>query len=124
MRFQGQYFDSETGLHYNRHRDYSPDTGRLITADPIGLAGGLNSYRYTPNPVNWIDPLGLETEGGSPKKQSSAIRGKKRTLPKIKNLWVMYQKLDTGRNYEEVWKLNNKSIALDGRKAKYIVEAK
>ncbi|WP_261921720.1 RHS repeat-associated core domain-containing protein [Shewanella sp. NFH-SH190041] len=59
LRFQGQYFDSETGLHYNRHRYYSPDTGRFITADPIGLAGGLNSYRYAPNPVNWIDPLGL-----------------------------------------------------------------
>lgn len=60
LRFQGQYFDSETGLHYNRHRYYSPDQGRFITQDPIGLAGGLNSYRYVPNPVSWIDPLGLQ----------------------------------------------------------------
>ncbi|HIF9226196.1 TPA: RHS repeat-associated core domain-containing protein [Photobacterium damselae] len=59
IRFQGQYYDSETGLHYNRHRYYSPKTGRFTTVDPIGLAGGLNNYQYVPNPVNWVDPLGL-----------------------------------------------------------------
>ncbi|MDD1796275.1 RHS domain-containing protein [Enterovibrio sp. ZSDZ42] len=59
LRFQGQYFDEETGLHYNRHRYYSPSTGRFVTADPIGLAGGLNNYQYVPNPTGWIDPLGL-----------------------------------------------------------------
>ncbi|WP_026023828.1 RHS repeat-associated core domain-containing protein [Enterovibrio norvegicus] len=59
LRFQGQYFDEETGLHYNRHRYYSPNTGRFITADPIGLAGGLNNYQYVPNPTGWADPLGL-----------------------------------------------------------------
>ncbi len=59
LRFQGQYFDEETGLHYNRHRYYSPNTGRFVTADPIGLAGGLNNYQYVPNPTGWVDPLGL-----------------------------------------------------------------
>ncbi|HIF9226189.1 TPA: RHS repeat domain-containing protein [Photobacterium damselae] len=59
IRFQGQYYDSETGLHYNRHRYYSPKTGRFTTVDPIGLAGGLNNYQYVPNPINWVDPLGL-----------------------------------------------------------------
>ncbi|MFK3774184.1 RHS repeat-associated core domain-containing protein [Pseudomonas sp. NPDC089406] len=59
LRFQGQYFDAETGLHYNRHRYYNPGTGRYLTADPIKLAGGLNSYRYVPNPTGWVDPLGL-----------------------------------------------------------------
>ncbi|WP_228125733.1 RHS repeat-associated core domain-containing protein, partial [Photobacterium damselae] len=42
-----------------RHRYYSPKTGRFTTVDPIGLAGGLNNYQYVPNPVNWVDPLGL-----------------------------------------------------------------
>jgi len=60
LRFQGQYYDDETGLHYNRHRYYDPSLGRFMTQDPIGLAGGLNSYRYVPNPVGWVDPLGLQ----------------------------------------------------------------
>ncbi len=58
LRFQGQYFDEETGLHYNTFRYYDPEVGRFITQDPIGLLGGNNLYRYTPNPVKWIDPLG------------------------------------------------------------------
>ncbi|WP_207780483.1 RHS repeat-associated core domain-containing protein, partial [Pokkaliibacter plantistimulans] len=61
LRFQGQYYDGETGLHYNRHRYYHPGTGHFLTPDPIKLAGGLNHYQYVPNPVNWVDPLGLKT---------------------------------------------------------------
>ncbi|WP_454725509.1 MULTISPECIES: RHS repeat-associated core domain-containing protein [Cupriavidus] len=59
IRFQGQYHDRETGLHYNRYRYYDPGSGRFISKDPIGLAGGFNVYQYAPNPVGWIDPLGL-----------------------------------------------------------------
>lgn len=59
LRFQGQYFDAETGLHYNRHRYYNPSTARYLTPDPIKLAGGLNNYQYVPNPTGWVDPLGL-----------------------------------------------------------------
>ncbi|SQH33894.1 putative Rhs family protein [Pseudomonas mucidolens] len=59
LRFQGQYFDVETGLHYNRYRYYDPQVGRSIGKDPIGFAGGLNVYAYAPNPVEWIDQLGL-----------------------------------------------------------------
>jgi RHS repeat-associated protein len=59
LRFQGQYFDAESGLHYNRHRYYDPSLGRYLTPDPVKLAGGLNQYQYTPNPIGWVDPLGL-----------------------------------------------------------------
>ncbi|SDQ79443.1 RHS repeat-associated core domain-containing protein [Pseudomonas grimontii] len=59
LRFQGQYLDRETGLHYNTFRFYDPDVGRFTTPDPIGLMGGLNLYQYSPNPVSYIDPLGL-----------------------------------------------------------------
>uniref|UniRef100_UPI0015827C56 RHS repeat-associated core domain-containing protein n=1 Tax=Burkholderia diffusa TaxID=488732 RepID=UPI0015827C56 len=59
IRFQGQYHDHESGLHYNRHRYYDPEVGRFISKDPIGYAGGHNLYQYAPNPVEWIDPLGL-----------------------------------------------------------------
>ncbi len=58
LRFQGQYLDRETGLHYNTFRFYDPDIGRFINPDPIGLAGGTNLYRYAPNPMVWIDPWG------------------------------------------------------------------
>jgi RHS repeat-associated protein len=60
LRFQGQYFDHETGLHYNRFRYYDPETGRFISKDPIGLNGGLNVFQYAPNPAEWFDRLGLE----------------------------------------------------------------
>ncbi|CAB3774180.1 sugar-binding protein [Burkholderia paludis] len=59
LRFQGQQVDEDTGLHYNRHRYYDPSSGRFVSKDPIGLAGGLNGYQYAPNPVSWVDPLGL-----------------------------------------------------------------
>jgi RHS repeat-associated protein len=60
LRFPGQYFDRETNTHYNYFRDYDPQTGRYIQSDPIGLAGGLNTYLYaTANPLAVADPLGL-----------------------------------------------------------------
>jgi RHS repeat-associated protein len=59
LRFQGQYLDRESGLHYNTFRYYDPDIGRFISPDPIGLAGGINLYQYAPNPVGWSDPFGL-----------------------------------------------------------------
>ncbi|WP_413531459.1 RHS repeat-associated core domain-containing protein, partial [Rahnella inusitata] len=49
----------ETGLHYNLHRYYDPDSGRFTQHDPIGLAGGLNLYQYAPNALGWVDPWGL-----------------------------------------------------------------
>jgi len=76
FRFPGQYYDPETGLHYNYFRYYNPQTGRYITPDPIGLEGGINLFAYVDsvgkppseanlytytgnNPVNYIDPSGL-----------------------------------------------------------------
>ncbi|MGY2363771.1 RHS repeat-associated core domain-containing protein, partial [Pseudomonas azotoformans] len=72
LRFQGQYFDPESGLHYNRHRYYNPDIGRYLTPDPVKLAGGINAYQYVTNPTGWIDPLGLSNcpEGGICKSQA------------------------------------------------------
>ncbi|WP_220814068.1 RHS repeat-associated core domain-containing protein [Pseudomonas paralcaligenes] len=59
LRFPGQYYDSESGLHYNYFRDYDPQTGRYVESDPIGLEGGLNTYGYTyQNPINNFDPDG------------------------------------------------------------------
>jgi len=61
FRFPGQYYDEETGLHYNYHRYYDTRTGRYLRPDPIGLLGGNNLYIYAMNnPINQIDPMGLD----------------------------------------------------------------
>ncbi|MER3228229.1 RHS repeat-associated core domain-containing protein [Salmonella enterica subsp. enterica serovar Derby] len=46
-------------MHYNQFRYYDCDTGQYLCADPIGLTGGINNYSYVPNPLKYIDPLGL-----------------------------------------------------------------
>lgn len=58
LRFPGQYFDGETGLHYNTFRFYDPEPGRFNSQDPIGVLGGFNLYQYAPNPFIWMDPWG------------------------------------------------------------------
>jgi RHS repeat-associated protein len=71
-RWPGQYADEETGLYYNRFRYYDAETGRYISQDPIRILGGLQVYGYVPDPLRWVDPLGLS-------RSSCAARG---TFPK------------------------------------------
>ncbi|MGC9659560.1 type IV secretion protein Rhs [Acinetobacter pittii] len=59
LRFQGQYYDLETELHYNRYRYYEPHSARYVSKDPIGLSGGINTSAYVSDPTQWIDPRGL-----------------------------------------------------------------
>ncbi|WP_435846326.1 DUF6531 domain-containing protein [Streptomyces globisporus] len=59
LRFPGQYVDPESGLHYNRHRHYDPESGRYLSPDPLGLTPAPNAVTYVDDPTLWIDPLGL-----------------------------------------------------------------
>ncbi|QXE33341.1 RHS domain-containing protein [Streptomyces sp. GMY02] len=59
LRFPGQYYDPETGLHYNVFRHYDPETGRYTSPDPLGLAPAPNPVGYVDNPYSGCDPLGL-----------------------------------------------------------------
>jgi RHS repeat-associated protein len=88
LRFQGQYEDHETGLHYNRHRYYDPHSGRYISKDPIGLAGGMNVHAYAPNSTKWIDPLGLRCDSPAEKlrRKISALEGAQATADRVRNL--------------------------------------
>jgi len=65
VRFQGQYHDIESGLHYNYFRYYNPNIGSYMQADPTGIRGGLNIYSYAGgDPVHYVDPNGLSRIGG------------------------------------------------------------
>ena len=66
LRFPGQYLDKETGTFYNYHRTYNPATGRYLQSDPIGLAGGLNTFGYVGgNPLTYVDPTGQNAAVGA-----------------------------------------------------------
>ena len=76
LRFAGQYFDAESGLHYNWHRYYDPQTGRYTQPDPIGVegGGGVNPYAYVGgNPIGYTDPEGLQSAGFAPVPSSPPV---------------------------------------------------
>jgi RHS repeat-associated protein len=87
IRFQGQYHDHETGLHYNRHRYYDPRVGRFISKDPIELVGGLNFYAYAPNSIEWTDPLGLSKTHGSAGAQNRSNKPNQNTKCPCRKKW-------------------------------------
>ncbi|HDR9160264.1 TPA: RHS domain-containing protein [Burkholderia vietnamiensis] len=114
LRFAGQYFDAETGLHYNRHRYYDPSSGRFISKDPIGLAGGINGFQYAPNPIAWIDPLGLARCPCDPceKSRRSSLRDIRRQLGIPLSQQPISQKMVPMTDSSGSWLLgdNNKPI--------------
>ncbi|MEB6677411.1 RHS repeat-associated core domain-containing protein [Acinetobacter haemolyticus] len=73
LRFQGQYYDQETGLHYNRYRYYEPHSARYMSKDPIGLNGGMNTSAYVSDPTQWVDPMGLQDKYANNKKLNDAV---------------------------------------------------
>jgi RHS repeat-associated protein len=86
FRFQGQQFDEESGLHYNRYRYYDPGVGRFVSQDPIGLRGGSNLFAYAPNPLGWVDPFGLAKKQNNPNCPSCYDWSSKRVRDASKDL--------------------------------------
>lgn len=73
LRYPGQVYDAETGLHYNYFRDYEPTTGRFVESDPLGLTAGINTYSYVESmPLTYLDPDGREQLCGTRYCRSSA----------------------------------------------------
>ena len=95
IRFQGQYYDGETGLHYNRYRYYEPFSARYVSKDPIGLLGGINNLVYVSDPNQWVDPMGLQEKKTNPKYTQDAawarnVASQKRDLnTKIANVKII-----------------------------------
>jgi RHS repeat-associated protein len=123
LRFQGQYFDEETRLCYNRHRYFDPATCSFISQDPIGLAGGENVYAYAPNVWGWVDPLGLCKKSSGPGWYCKAPPGAPKTGDELVDL---YRSVGV-REYESI--MQNKAFlpggnSLEGRQfAKTLDEA-
>ncbi|MCZ8322218.1 MAG: RHS repeat-associated core domain-containing protein, partial [Novosphingobium sp.] len=85
-RFPGQFYDVESNLHYNYFRDYDPRIGRYVQSDPIGLAGGVNSYSYVEaSPTSTVDPDGLQPL--TPMRPSPIIPGPAGQFPYIRPEW-------------------------------------
>jgi RHS repeat-associated protein len=96
LRLQGQYFDRETNLHHNYHRDYDPNLGRYGQSDPIGLRGGTNTYAYVKStPISSFDRRGL---------QSSDLSGD--TGNRVPWGWsdiIAQRQRDTARQLQKAW---------------------
>ena len=109
FRFQGQYYDEESGLHYNRFRYYDPEIGRFVSQDPIGLQGGMNLFEYAPNPIVWIDFLGL-----TPSKKSSRSDDPARQKCGT-GKWIRHpEKIEHATSYNEARRRAIKESRLEG----------
>ena len=105
----GQYYDAESGNHYNYFRDYSPIVGRYIESDPIGLRGGMGTFSYVlGNPLGLVDPVGLfgistncpNCSEGEQKKIQNEIDEKCKNLERIKNVALracLKKRCETGK---------------------------
>ncbi|MED9740670.1 RHS repeat-associated core domain-containing protein, partial [Escherichia coli] len=91
LLYAGQWQDAESGLCYNRFRYYEPETGMYLVSDPLGLQGGEQTYRYVPNPNEYIDSLGLV---GCPRILAKNMRAANKELAKtagyVKLAWHKY----------------------------------
>ncbi len=107
IRFQGQYYDKETGLHYNRYRYYEPYSARYVSKDPFGLIGGLNNSVYVNDPNQWVDPLGLMASKSDQQRNQEILERIKQQRKAIDdenkkyNDWAKSSNEQNRNNYEQ-----------------------
>ncbi|MGQ4389579.1 DUF6531 domain-containing protein [Streptomyces sp. SAS_270] len=103
LRFPGQYYDPETGLHYNYFRYYDPEIARYLTQDPLGLEPNSNPVAYVANPHTWGDPLGLTPCEIAARKNATQLRNSPGMttggdrLPDISGKWLRGSEGNAGR---------------------------
>jgi RHS repeat-associated protein len=103
IRFQGQHFDQESGLHYNRHRYYDPKLGSYINQDPIGLAGGINTYAFVEaDPLGYIDPTGLKLVVVGDTAFKTAVNADLRTLKSTPSGKQLYKNLKKSKKTHKI----------------------
>ncbi len=116
IRFQGQHFDSESGMHYNRYRYYDPKIGRYFTQDPIGLSGGINFYAFAKNiPIKYTDQLGLDAtvvrNGGDVAINVGISLNGPNATPALANSWEN----EINSQWAGVWKYYNCNIRINAK---------
>ncbi|MDP2371419.1 RHS repeat domain-containing protein, partial [Rhodoferax sp.] len=106
LRLPGQYQDSETGLHYNRHRYYDPSRGEYLTPDPLGTPDGPNPYAYVRyNPLKYIDPEGLILFAFDGTNNSNSPPGQD-TVSNVYKFYLAYDISPTSANGDRAWYMN------------------
>ncbi|WP_428845672.1 RHS repeat domain-containing protein [Dickeya oryzae] len=109
LRYQGQVYDAETGLYYNRHRYFDPETAQYLSSDPIGIAGGIRPQGYVHNPMEWVDPLGLSSDK-CPGSDKSASKDKKSSSKQPSSPGAMQKQVERGQAPRDVERVDRGHI--------------
>lgn len=111
VRYQGQWYDEETGFHYNRFRYYDPAVSRYVSPDPEGVSAGLNAFTYAPNTSGWIDPFGLTSSCPTWNEFQKRNKGKFKSRQEAATAWLAYRQANHSANDLSIGRLPDTQAA-------------